>query len=395
MNLSTSSSSSDSAYPALRTIIAALLIGIIIALLIRIYINYLGKDEPDPWSTRRQSEALAQLPDIVKDHPNTVLVFGSSRIQAGFSPAVFNEELNNVGKNATSLNLGFAGLNPELQYYLAQQVKKIYQQHNKKTALTLIEINPFQMTKARRAHNSERLLQIKTNLISLQGILELALVNPDEAARLFAYKYLYAGVLPTSITNATNKLLQQEPDWWFGTKQTPPSLPKIIQDITAIWPEFGEYINNNYFSWQNTYLGGLAPLPKEVNRQQIYKLWQQPDYLASKLQYRINCCDILELSFDQALIEKFVDMIKVLKTISEKSYLILAPDHPLLNLKRNADSQQRLSELLTFLQDQTRLETVDFSNAINETNFIDISHLHWNGAAVFSSLLATQFNNKL
>ena len=112
------------------------------------------------------------------------------------------------------------------------------------------------MTKARRAHNSERLLQLKINMIDFQGILKLALVNPDETTRLFAYKYLYSGVLPTSITNATNKLLQQEPVWWFGTKQTPPALPKIIQNITTIWSGFGEYINNNYFSWQNAHFGG-------------------------------------------------------------------------------------------------------------------------------------------
>ena len=54
MNLSTSSSSLDSTYSALRTIAAALLIGTFIALLTRAYIHYLGKDEPDPWSIRRR-----------------------------------------------------------------------------------------------------------------------------------------------------------------------------------------------------------------------------------------------------------------------------------------------------------------------------------------------------
>ena len=139
----------------------------------------------------------------------------------------------------------------------------------------------------------------------------------------------------------------------------------------------------------------LAPLPQKIEKQEIYKLWQQPDYLDGKLQYRVSCCDILELNFDQALIDKFIDMVNVLQKISEKNYLILAPDHPLVKLKRSAESQRRLSELLIFLKNQTGLETVDFSNTLDETNFIDISHLHWNGMTNFSRLLAVKIRTKL
>jgi len=94
--------------------------------------------------------AQAAIPQIAAEENDLVLFFGSSMVQAGFSPREFDRRLAEMGVSTTSFNFGFGGLNPIFQEYVSRRIAEGFTAENRRLKLVLIEFNPFQTTITRR-----------------------------------------------------------------------------------------------------------------------------------------------------------------------------------------------------------------------------------------------------
>ena len=97
----------------------------------------------------RVTESREALTQVVKEPNELVMVYGSSMTQAGFSPRQFDTELAKMGKDITSFNYGFGGLNPFFQDYLSRRIAEQFENNDRRLKLAMIEFNPFQTTSVR------------------------------------------------------------------------------------------------------------------------------------------------------------------------------------------------------------------------------------------------------
>ena len=72
----------------------------------------------------RVVEAQAALALIIDEPNNLVMFYGSSMTRAGFSPRQFDKRLALQGKQVTSFNFGFGGLNPYFQDLLSRRISE-------------------------------------------------------------------------------------------------------------------------------------------------------------------------------------------------------------------------------------------------------------------------------
>ncbi len=98
----------------------------------------------------RVIEAQEAIPQLAAEEKDLVLFFGSSMVQAGFSPREFDRDVNAAGGNVMALNFGFGGLNPLFQDYTTRRIAEQFKAEDRRLKLVLIEFNPFQTTRARR-----------------------------------------------------------------------------------------------------------------------------------------------------------------------------------------------------------------------------------------------------
>ena len=98
----------------------------------------------------RVIEAQEAIPQIAAEENDLVMFFGSSMVQAGFSPREFDRSLAEMGASTTSFNFGFGGLNPLFQDYASRRIVESFNVENRRLKLVLIEFNPFQTTRSRR-----------------------------------------------------------------------------------------------------------------------------------------------------------------------------------------------------------------------------------------------------
>src|ERR1041384_5992350 len=94
---------------------------------------------------------LRYLPQAPRHDRPTALVFGSSIVQFGFSPAVFDARLAERGIALDSYNLGLGGNNPSIQRLIADRVRATSHQTGRKASVVIVEFTPFQATRARLA----------------------------------------------------------------------------------------------------------------------------------------------------------------------------------------------------------------------------------------------------
>ena len=94
----------------------------------------------------RVMESRRQLPIITEIEEPVVMVFGSSMVQAGFSPRQFDKEMAERDRQVKSFNFGFGGLNPFFQDFLSRRIQEEFAANDKRLALAVIEFNPFQTT---------------------------------------------------------------------------------------------------------------------------------------------------------------------------------------------------------------------------------------------------------
>ena len=122
-----------------------------------------------------------------------------------------------------------------------------------------------------------------------------------------------------------------------------------------------------------------------------------PGFMENDLFRRVETADILELEFDDEVIEAFVAMVANLRAVSEVVEVILLP--------RNTDwvtytpeVQMRLDKVLGHIENTTGVKVRNFQihPDITPAHFLDTTHLsYYDGIDIFTELLADTYADVL
>ena len=101
-----------------------------------------------------------------------------------------------------SFNLGFGGLNPEIERGLAQRVRRAHQAAGRRIKLAVIEFNPFQATSVRASRDALVRDQHLMMLATPTQIAALALQSPQRAARYFSGHFFRKSLSAETVTGS-------------------------------------------------------------------------------------------------------------------------------------------------------------------------------------------------
>lgn len=347
----------------------------------------------------RVVESRLQLPRVASTEEPVVMVFGSSMVQAGFSPRQFDQEMAGRGLQMKSFNFGFGGLNPFFQDYLARRIKEGFQAKDKRLTLAVIEFNPFQTTRSRWNGALPAVDSFLTMLATDKEIWDITLDDPARGALLFNIRYL------------RNDISAEVATFYFLGKpfQASQERSKLLQDedMQALRDELGEKLNERFeedypdydgkpwnWDWQG---GGTIPEERSAETLELFNQY----YAAGRMDYRldndrinrVNCCDILEMHFEPLLIEAFIRIVKNFQQFSDRVEIILLPRNTDW-IQYTTEGRLRLDETIAQIEQATGITIRDFQkiDGLSNDMFDDTTHLNrYQGAVRFTRHLADQF----
>ncbi len=349
----------------------------------------------------RLREAVGLLPEVAETPGPAALFFGSSLVYVGFSPAVFDARLEEHGVDLRSYNFGFGGINPSIQRVLARRVRLAFEEQNRTLALTLVEFTPFQATEARARSNARSREQSLMMLATPTDILHLSLESPERAARTFVVRYLRMGLTAEAMTQvfgglATTLLSAVLPSGAAALELPPEEVQaqrEVQQAGLGLLVGLAKVYGGKPDPWDPEFRGELRLIFPET-REHVLRLMQQtPSAFQSDLENRIRCCDIVDLGFDDALIDDFIATVRELAAISERVEVILMPKNAAW-VKNPPEALARQSEVLDRIQRETGVPIADFQTlpGFDGSRFRDSTHLtSHEGKPEFSRLLADHY----
>ncbi|WP_375772186.1 hypothetical protein NR798_15295 [Archangium gephyra] len=318
----------------------------------------------------RVRDFLQVLPDLTA-REDAALVFGSSIIQHGFSPEVFEAHLR--GPRVTAYNLGFPGVEPEVQRLLALRVAEAFQRSGHRARLTVVEFTPFQATLARgQASRFRELAQVKQALLATPGDLaQTALRSPEEASHLAALQAL-GGNSPLAVTS----LLEHQLFDGLGPEEPDAGRKALAARVRA---GRDRVEGRSVPEWDAVRRGEVRLVFDETRED--YLAWARmrsaPEVLEQDLAWRVETSDLLELRFDEGKVAAFAEALRALAGVSERTVLLLAPRNGAW-VRLTPEGRARLAEVVARLSREAGVPVVDLSEAPEFTpeDFIDVTHLN-------------------
>lgn len=324
----------------------------------------------------RLVDFLGALPDVAR-REEAVLVFGSSLIQHGFSPEAFEQHL---GAPVTAYNLGFPGVDPEMQALLARRVAEAFAREGGKARLSLVEFTPLQATVARgQAQRFRELAAIKKALLA--SPIELAQVarrSPEEAAHLGALRLL-GGTSPLVVKSLLEQRLFEgpAPSWWPVPSPLDPAMERRAW-VARIHAGRATAERRQVPEWDPVRRGEVRWLFDETR--EAYAAWARlrsaPELLEPERQWRVESSDMLELRFDEQQVRFFIEAVRTLASVSRETRVVLAPRNRAWN-QPTPEGRARLAAVLAHIQREAGVPVLDLSDSpeFGPEDFIDVTHL--------------------
>jgi hypothetical protein len=366
------------------------------------YFSYLN-DASSETILGRVMEAKQALPLIVKEPHDLVMFFGSSMTEAGFSPRLFDYELNKQGINIKSFNFGFGGLNPYFQNIFSVRIKEQFQQNNKRLKLALLEFNPFQTTVTREQGAVSLEDSFLSWLASDEEIKQITLKDPTRGLRLYNIKYLRDGISAEMVTN------------FFGRSFSIPrkrteiprddELEKRIDEVgillnEAFTNEYPDYKPSQWsYEWQG---GGTIPEERSKKTLEITEEFYQLQNLNNRdldddRLHRIASADIIDLHFSDRLVDSYIELIKNFQQFSDQVEVIMLPRNTAW-INNSAAGIQRLNTTLKKIEQATgvRIKNHQDLDVMKPSMFSDTTHLNrYQGQVAYTNHLINQYKDNL
>ncbi|MEM1204253.1 MAG: hypothetical protein AAGN66_13565 [Acidobacteriota bacterium] len=351
----------------------------------------------------RVLEAMDALPQIVAEEDELVMVYGSSMVDAGFSARQFDRQLAQRGVEVKSFNFGFGGLNPFFQDYLARRIRGAFEAEDRRLGLTIIELNPFQITEARWRGAQPVIDSYLAVLASPREVWEMTREDPARGIRILNIHFLRDDISAEVIT------------WFFGRGLRPPrprsDLPRDeakeerLQEVKELldgrfeedYPDFPEG-TRWWYPWQ-----GAGTLPEERSEETValitesHALRRQARRMDNDKLNRIACCDIEGLHFEDELVEAFIRTVQSFQEISDQVEIVLLPRNTDW-IHYSEDARGRLDAMIQRVSDGTGLPVRDFQDldVITPEMFRDTTHLsRYEGDIAFTEFLVDTYEETL
>lgn len=404
-----SSTSSSKAMPTQRQIFLRIFLTILVGMgaamgMVRGFTMAMGADAQELLGRVLEGQnGLKRI--LVEDEQDLVMVFGSSMVEAGFSPRQFDALIGEQGGNVSSWNYGFGGLNPVFQEILARRFADDLRNNDRRLKLLLIEFNPFQTTKTRRQRAEALVEPYMSLLLSPAEIWDRTIEDPESGIRIAGIRWLRDGVSAEAITTyfLSEPFVEEEGE-----------LDPGIEPDEAIGKRIGE-IGDEYFplfeeefpefadcDWCYDWKGGNA-LPSERSERltallaEYYGLILNDYHMGRDRLRRIRTADIEELDFDENLVVGFIGMVNALKDVSDNIEVIMLPKNDGY-IKNPPEAIARQNEVIARIERETGVTVRDFQkiDAVSNDMFSDTTHL--NGLAgrdAFTRFLAEEYGHLL
>ena len=346
----------------------------------------------------RVLEAREAIPQIASEQEDLVMVFGSSMVQAGFSPREFDRDVVATGGNVKSFNFGFGGLNPLFQDYLTRRIRDDFQAHDRRLKLTLIEFNPFQATVSRRNLQRAQEESYLALLASPSELMDKTLEDPESGLRMQLIRYLRDGISAEMITTFFwgEPFRSQRSDEGVEYEQNEDDEERLSEAIGVINENFEtEYPDFDGSDWYYPWQGG-GTLEEERSEETLaavdvyYELIRSDYRMAVDRLDRIQSADIEELHFDPELVARFIQMVENLKAISDHVEIIMLPKNTDW-IKNPPEALRRQAEVIAQIEAATGVPVRDYQvlESVPNHMFSDTTHLNrYQGAAAFTAFLA-------
>jgi hypothetical protein len=349
----------------------------------------------------RVIEAQEAIPQIAAEENDLVMFFGSSMVEAGFSPREFDQFIAEAGGQTTSFNFGFGGLNPLFQDYLSRRIVEDFTEHDRRLRLVMIEFNPFQTTKARR-RLSESLEESYVAMLASPGeLLDIAFDDPETGIRMFEIRYLRDGISAEMTTTFFLGMPFMAPRGNIdpNLKEDEGVTERLNEVITALnenfFEEYPDYDGSQwYYPWRG---GGTIKSERSAETLEIieeyYKLTQTDYQMAIDRLDRIETADIENLVFDPELVEAFIRLVKNFQQIADHVEVVLLPKNTNW-IKNPPEALERQAAVLRRIADETGVAVRDLQAIPPVTNdmFADTTHLNrYRGAVAFTRFLADHY----
>jgi hypothetical protein len=386
-----------------RISIATILGGLVIflgALLVFRVLLYLLSEAGVDFGNERILEALDALPEMVENQPaeKSVMVFGSSMVEAAFSPREFDRQIRRKGIDVVSYNFGLPGLNPVFQEILSRRIRDIYRSQDKKLQLALVEFNPFQNTLKRRDNDSFTADQRFATLSSIGELWQIILDDPARGVRLLTIRYLRGRVSAELITGLLGFSMSVPEVSGFSPGQIE-ALKKYHMLTRAYNRQLKkDLVHLGRHSWFAGFRGG-RPGVADMSQQaadllgKLMESARHPVVRELDLKHRTKCCDIEGLMFDDELVDAFIETVRNFQSISEHVEVILLPKNKLW-VRYTPESGRRLTRVLDRITAATGVSIRNYQNhpGFWDRYFSDVSHLTLNeGRQRFTDLLAEEY----
>jgi len=350
----------------------------------------------------RVTSQVRFLPELVSEHreKKKVIVFGSSMVQAGFEPTLFDRTTAERGIDSVSYNYGMGGLNPEFQEIFTRRIQEAFQAAGKRLDLALVEFNPFQATMARKTRSMPSSDQNVAALSSNRELWDIALRDPTKGARLFNIRYLRAGLsaelITTELTSGVIQGRTRSEVYRAARRRNHKLEAQFLEGLRRDVPDYDRA------QWDRTLRGGSGDKTRlSEETLEMLKEWtassRHPELLEVALQYRIAGADIIDLGFDQELIDAFTRMVKNFQAISDHVEVLLLPRNTDW-VNYTSETRARLDAVLKEIAQQTNVVVKDYQThpMIGPEQFIDTDHLSpYDGIDIFTKILAEDYAEDL
>lgn len=372
----------------LGKIVALTAIVFIIALLFANGVRYfLRHSDPTKiyWTANRYKMALDFLRDNSSRLDQFILVIGPSEIETGFDAALANKLLQEHGINFTVINLGFRNLNNTMLERLLISLKLILNSNespNSKFPMILLKVAPAQLTKKGELWNSASLPDAQAAIYNLDH-LRMDLRdgrNIGESANILITKYF---LYETSGASIVESLFFYASELFLGSKIKALPGNALLNDLWTDSKFHQEPAWNpklyGFHNWEGESQNPLAKAHLEAIR--------TAQKITPNLRYHEHRTGVVSLSTSPALVERYSELVRKFKGLSDKTLLFYFPEHAYIS--RRPQRNGRLKKLLNEIEVKAGVPLMDIRKLSRFTfeDHLDAQHLSPPGVTKFSTIL--------
>lgn len=326
--------------------------------------------------------ALAAVPPPAAAVPaphRTVYLFGSSLVEFGFSPDIFDAAMRDQGLDVRSYNFAYGNADPGIHHLFARKFARTFAGQPHKVDLVVFEFTPFQATRRREQQTGQLDSAVQSMLYDWPDFLALARQDHEKAVSLLSTRLLRNGVPAEAITNLLATLTRSaiSPSASVDDGHKAPLREQglaLYHRLLAEWPQAsppgGWYRENRGGLPATASAGSLALADDVMARLQV------PARMQASRRQRLGCCDIEDLDISAHMLDEFIAAVKEAQKASDRVDVLLMPrNQDVVHL--SAAGRANLARALARIRAETGARVVDFSERpyYGVQEFLDADHL--------------------